>query len=106
MIAIFMAAPPLAGVFGGPLSGWIMQSFAGQGLRRMAVAVSARSHPALFVGVSVLLYLDNGIRSGQMVERRREGRSSRNASRRTGRPPPRMRRSRRSSRIAAYGGCA
>ena len=40
MIALFMTAVPIAGVIGSPLSGWIMESFAGVArLGRLAVAV-------------------------------------------------------------------
>ena len=69
MVALFMAAPPLAGIFGGPLSGWIMQSFSGSGrTRRMAVAVPARGHSrASSSGFVVLVYLDNGIRSARWL---------------------------------------
>ena len=44
VVALFMTAPPLAGVFGGPLSGWIMEAFAGvRGMAGLAVAVPPRS---------------------------------------------------------------
>ena len=68
MVALFMAAPPLAGVFGGPLSGWIMQSFAGtRGLAGWQWLFLLEAVPALIVGVAVLLYLDNGIRSAKWL---------------------------------------
>ena len=68
MVALFMAAPPLAGVFGGPLSGWIMQSFAGRsGLAGWQWLFLLEGLPAIAVGVVVLLYLDNGIRSARWL---------------------------------------
>ncbi|MFL6280215.1 MAG: MFS transporter, partial [Vicinamibacterales bacterium] len=64
MVAMFMAAPPLAGVFGGPLSGWIMQSWAGtSGLAGWQWLFLLEAIPAILVGFLVLIYLDNGIRS-------------------------------------------
>ena len=68
MVAMFMAAPPLAGVFGGPLSGWIMQSFAGRnGLDGWQWLFLLEAIPALIVGLVVLVYLDNGIRSAKWL---------------------------------------
>jgi MFS family permease len=71
MVALFMAAPPLAGVFGGPLSGWIMQSFAGAwGMPGWQWLFLLEAIPAIVVGVIVLLYLDNGIRSAKWLDDR------------------------------------
>jgi len=69
MVALFMAAPPLAGVFGGPLSGWIMQSLAGAwGMPGWQWLFLLEAIPAIVVGVAVLLYLDNGIRSAKWLD--------------------------------------
>jgi D-galactonate transporter len=69
MVALFMAAPPLAGVFGGPLSGWIMQSFAGKGgLPGWQWLFLLEAIPAIIVGFAVLFYLDNGIRSAKWLD--------------------------------------
>ena len=44
IIAVFMSAIPVSGIFGNPLSGWIMQTFSRQlGLRRLAMDVPDRS---------------------------------------------------------------
>jgi MFS family permease len=68
MVAMFMAAPPLAGVFGGPLSGWIMESFAGRyGLPGWQWLFLLEALPAIVVGILVLAYLDNGIRSARWL---------------------------------------
>src|SRR3954462_6362174 len=68
MVAMFMAAPPLAGVFGGPLSGWIMQSFAGtSGLAGWQWLFLLEAIPAILVGFLVLMYLDNGIRRAKWL---------------------------------------
>ncbi len=46
MLAAFMTAIPLSGVFGGPISGWILQSMSGTSmLARLAMAVPFRGHP-------------------------------------------------------------
>ena len=68
MVALFMAAPPLAGIFGGPLSGWIMQSFSGRGgLAGWQWLFVLEAVPAIVVGLAVLVYLDNGIRSARWL---------------------------------------
>ena len=68
IVAMFMAAPPLAGVFGGPLSGWIMESFAGVGgLAGWQWLFVLEAIPAIVVGLAVLVYLDNGIRSARWL---------------------------------------
>jgi D-galactonate transporter len=68
MISMFMMAIPLSGIFGGPLSGWIMATFAGAaGLAGWQWLFLLEAAPALVVGVIVLLYLDNGIRSAKWL---------------------------------------
>jgi len=68
MISMFMMAIPLSGIFGGPLSGWIMTRFAGvAGLPGWQWLFLLEAAPALVVGVIVLLYLDNGIRSARWL---------------------------------------
>ena len=68
MISMFMMAIPLSGIFGGPLSGWIMATFAGAaGLAGWQWLFLLEAAPALIVGVIVLLYLDNGIRSAKWL---------------------------------------
>jgi D-galactonate transporter len=61
-LSLFFMAIPLAGIIGGPLSGWIMHSLHGA----MAMAgwkwlFLLEALPSLFLGVAILLYLDNGI---------------------------------------------
>jgi D-galactonate transporter len=68
MISMFMMAIPLSGIFGGPLSGWIMATFAGAaGLAGWQWLFLLEAVPALIVGTIVLLYLDNGIRSARWL---------------------------------------
>jgi D-galactonate transporter len=68
IVALFMAAIPLSGVLGGPLSGWIMESYAGAngwaGWQWMFVLEAV---PALLMGIAVLVYLDNGIASAKWL---------------------------------------
>jgi MFS family permease len=62
IIALFMTAVPIAGVFGAPLSGWVLESFAGRaGLAGWQWLFVIEAMPAIAAGFAVLLYLDNGI---------------------------------------------
>jgi D-galactonate transporter len=68
IIATFMTAIPLSGVFGGPLSGWIMESFAGtNGWTGWQWMFIIEAVPAVVMGIAVLLYLDNGIASAKWL---------------------------------------
>src|SRR3954451_23482983 len=64
MMTLFMAAIPIAGICGGPLSGWILQSTEGvNGWRGWQWLFLLEAIPAIVVGITALFYLDNGIRS-------------------------------------------
>ncbi|CAN7419778.1 MFS transporter [Pseudoduganella sp. LjRoot289] len=68
IIATFMTAIPLSGVIGGPLSGWIMESFTGvHGMTGWQWMFVLEAIPAVILGVAVLLYLDDGIRSAKWL---------------------------------------
>ncbi|RJG03623.1 MFS transporter [Noviherbaspirillum sedimenti] len=68
IVTTFMTAIPVSGVFGGPLSGWIMESFAGvNGLSGWQWMFVLEAVPAVVMGLAVLLYLDNGIRSAKWL---------------------------------------
>ena len=61
IVALFMTAIALAGVFGGPVSGWIMQTMAGvHGLANWQWLYLLEGLPTVFVGIWVLFFLDNG----------------------------------------------
>jgi len=61
-LSLFFMAIPLAGMIGGPLSGWIMHSL--QGAMSMAGwkwLFVLEAVPSLVLGVAILLYLDDSI---------------------------------------------
>jgi MFS family permease len=62
IIALFMTAIPIAGVIGGPLSGWILNAMTGvQGLAGWQWLFLIEALPSLALGVAVLVYLDDRI---------------------------------------------
>ena len=62
IVAIFMSGVAVAGVVGGPLSGWIMSQFAGQGgLGGWQWLFLLEGLPAVLLGVLTLAVLDDGI---------------------------------------------
>ena len=62
IIALFMTGIPVAGVIGGPLSGWILVSMSGvQGLAGWQWMFLIEALPSLVLGGVVLAFLDNGI---------------------------------------------
>jgi D-galactonate transporter len=68
MVATFMAAIPVSGVIGGPLSGWVMERFAGvNGWTGWQWMFLIEAVPAVLMGIAVLLYLDNGIRHAKWL---------------------------------------
>ena len=69
IVALFMSAIPLSGIFGNPLSGWIMDTFGGPGgwagWQWMFVIEAV---PAVLIGVAVLFYLDNGVNKAKWLD--------------------------------------
>ena len=62
IIGLFMTGIPIAGVIGGPLSGWILASLSGVlGLAGWQWMFLIEAVPSLVLGAVVLGYLDNGI---------------------------------------------
>nr|WP_315426185.1 MFS transporter [uncultured Albidiferax sp.] len=62
VVALFMTAIALSGVVGGPLSGWIMQAFAGvNGWAGWQWLFLLEGIPSILVGISVYFYLDDSI---------------------------------------------
>lgn len=68
MFAIFQAGSPVAGIFGNPLSGWIMDTFhspdSWHGWQWMFILEAI---PAIVLGVVVLLYLDNSVKGAKWL---------------------------------------
>jgi MFS family permease len=68
IIAVFMSAIPVAGIFGNPLSGWIMDGFSGSaGLAGWQWMFLLEAMPAIIVGALVIAYLNNGIRDAKWL---------------------------------------
>jgi len=71
IIAVFMSAIPVSGIFGNPLSGWIMQSFPNnQGLAGWQWMFLIEAIPAIAIGIATVLYLDNGIANAKWLGER------------------------------------
>ncbi|HEY0426013.1 MAG TPA: MFS transporter [Rhodopila sp.] len=68
MVALFMTANPVSGVIGGPLSGWILNSFAGlYGWAGWQWLFLIEALPSIVMGIAVFFYLDDGIRKANWV---------------------------------------
>ena len=68
MVAVFMSGVAVAGVVGGPLSGWIMKTFAGvNGWSGWQWLFLLEGLPSVLIGVWTLFYLDDGIRSARWL---------------------------------------
>ncbi|WP_027209708.1 MFS transporter [Burkholderia sp. WSM2232] len=68
IIAVFMSAIPVSGIFGNPLSGWIMQAFHNSsGLAGWQWMFLIEAVPAVAIGIATILYLDNGIASAKWL---------------------------------------
>lgn len=79
IIALFMAAVPLAGIFGGPLSGWIMQSFHGDwGMAGWQWLFVLEAIPSVLLGFAVVWYLDDHIRDARWLNASEKARLTHN----------------------------
>jgi MFS family permease len=68
MLAYFIAGIPVAGIVGGPLSGWILHAMPGvYGLKGWQWLFLLEALPSLIMGIVVLLYLDNGIKDARWL---------------------------------------
>ncbi|MDR5856102.1 MFS transporter [Caballeronia sp. LZ062] len=67
-LSLFFMAIPLAGIIGGPLSGYIMHALQGvHGLAGWKWLFLLEALPSLVLGVVILFYLDNGIASAKWL---------------------------------------
>ncbi|RWR04668.1 MFS transporter [Paenirhodobacter populi] len=68
MFALFQMGSPAAGIFGNPLSGWIMDSFHGKGnWQGWQWMFMIEAIPALVLGVVILLFLDNSVKGAKWL---------------------------------------
>lgn len=71
VIAVFMSAIPVSGIFGNPLSGWIMGRFhGGSGFHGWQWMFMLEAVPAVLVGIATIFYLDNGIDKAKWLDAR------------------------------------
>ncbi len=67
--ALFMAAVPAAGLIGGPISGWILDTFSGcLGLAGWKWLFLMEGIPSFVLGIVTLFYLDDGIGSAKWLK--------------------------------------
>ncbi|CAN7628521.1 MFS transporter [Pseudoduganella sp. LjRoot289] len=68
IVALFMSGVAVAGVVGGPLSGWIMRAFDGDaGLKGWQWLFLLEGVPSVLLGFWTLFYLDDGIRAARWL---------------------------------------
>ena len=80
-LSIFFMAIPLAGIVGGPLSGYILHAFQGiHGLAGWKWLFILEALPSLLLGVAILLYLDNGIAAAKWLTDAEKALLSRNVA--------------------------
>ncbi|MBY4867670.1 MFS transporter [Burkholderia anthina] len=69
MIALFMTGIPVAGVIGGPLSGWIMHSMAGvHGWAGWQWLFLLEALPSIVMAVAVLAFLDDRVSDAKWLD--------------------------------------
>jgi MFS family permease len=68
IVALMLSAQPVAFIFGGPLSGWVMDAFNGVGaMRGWQWMFLMEGIPAAVVGVVIIFYLSNGIKDSRWL---------------------------------------
>jgi D-galactonate transporter len=67
--ALFLTAIPMASIFGGPLSGWILGSVSGTyGYSGWQWLFLVEAAPSLVFGVAILFYLDNSVKEAKWLD--------------------------------------
>ncbi|WP_260428176.1 MFS transporter [Burkholderia sp. Bp9031] len=80
--ALFYCAIPLSGVFGGPLSGWILNSLHGSlGMSGWQWVLVLEAVPSLLLGAAVLMYLPDDINEAKWLSEEEKAILSRNIGR-------------------------
>lgn len=75
IIAVFMTAVPIAGILGGPLSGWIMESFhTTHGLAGWQWMFLIEAIPSIMLGIAVIWCLDDRISDAKWLNREQKTR--------------------------------
>jgi D-galactonate transporter len=59
MLGIFMTGIPIAGLFGGPVSGWAMSSLNGFGFQGWQWLYIIEAAPAVLLGIAAIVWLDD-----------------------------------------------
>ena len=69
VVALFMAAQPVSGVIGAPLSGWILQSasFKSSGMANWQWLFLIEAAPSLIMGIMMLFYLDDSVHEAKWL---------------------------------------
>ncbi len=79
IVALFMTAIAMSGVIGGPLSGWIMSELNGvNGWSGWQWLFLLEGVPSVVMGIAVLFYLDDSIRSAAWLSREEQDLLERN----------------------------
>jgi D-galactonate transporter len=67
--ALFLTAIPMAAIFGGPLSGWILSAVSGTyGLSGWQWLFIIEAIPSIVFGVAILFYLDNSVQEAKWLD--------------------------------------
>ena len=67
--ALFLTAIPMASIFGGPLSGWILSAASGAyGYSGWQWLFLIEAIPSIFFGVAILFYLDNSVEGAKWLD--------------------------------------
>jgi sugar phosphate permease len=79
IIAMFMTGIPVAGLIGGPLSGWIINNFSGvHGLAGWQWMFLIEALPSFILAFAVFFYLDDGIKKAKWLSQDEKDLLSRN----------------------------
>jgi D-galactonate transporter len=71
MVAVLMAGNPVSGIVGGPLSGFVMQHFAGiKGMAGWQWLFVVEAIPAILLGVVIYFFLDNRVVEAEWLSER------------------------------------